>query len=458
MKDYKKLTPFKLCVLQNFPFIEEDFDALTNYELMCKIVEYLNKTINSQNMVVSNIEALNNWFNNLNVQDEINNKLDAMAESGQLAEIIAQYINLHGVLAYNTIDELKNATNIVDGSICKTLGESVYNDGKGSYFKIRTITSSDVVDNIKIFSLNISNTLIAEKIDNYYDKKVDELSRNNRYVAYIFCDNEYRQTIAYVTELLERSANAGFKESQMTIHINNDGTLVEDKAKFIQYNDIANKLNIPIKSVKFHGNYSATNYESVIIDCLNYFPDCEVVFVFNEQSQHIYQHGLSLPTLIKTAFSNVKKVGFTFAYNQAFVNNNITNSQMNSISEAYDLIGVHMYPSCSTYVDSANCTYERVLNAFNEPSFLLNWNKEIWLTESGVLPYWQMMELPENYDYSVLTDRTRTCEPQYLFFRALNNCNFAQRCKKIVPWYLESGMSDPKHELFDILHDIMLGR
>ena len=30
----KKLPPFKFFMLQNFPFIEYDFDALTNYELM----------------------------------------------------------------------------------------------------------------------------------------------------------------------------------------------------------------------------------------------------------------------------------------------------------------------------------------------------------------------------------------------------------------------------------------
>lgn len=187
MREYKKLTPFKLCVLQNFPFIEEDFDALTNYELMCKIVEYLNKTIDSQNMVVTNITELNNWFNNLDVQDEINNKLDAMAQSGQLTDIIAQYLQLAGVLAYNTKNDLKNANNIVDGSICKTLGETNYNDGKGHFYKIRTITSSDVVDDENILALNISNTLIAEKIQDYF------LNQTNERITNILKPQSYKQ-------------------------------------------------------------------------------------------------------------------------------------------------------------------------------------------------------------------------------------------------------------------------
>ena len=89
----KKLEPFKFFCLQNFPFIEEDFDALTNYELMCKIIEYLNKNIEKTNELGIQVQNLVNWFNNLDVQDEINNKLDDMAESGELERIIDLYMN-----------------------------------------------------------------------------------------------------------------------------------------------------------------------------------------------------------------------------------------------------------------------------------------------------------------------------------------------------------------------------
>ena len=169
-KKFIKLTPFKMQVLQSFPFIDEDFDAITNYELLCKVVDYLNKTVDNVNLLESDFKELydyvHDYFNNLDVQEEINNKLDDMAESGQLADIIAQYLGLAGVLGFNTLNDLKNATNIVDGSICKTLGNTTYNDGYGAFYKIRTMTSSDVVDGVNIVALNISNTLIAEKIFN----------------------------------------------------------------------------------------------------------------------------------------------------------------------------------------------------------------------------------------------------------------------------------------------------
>ena len=101
--NYKNLRPFKWFVLQNFPFIEADFDAITNWQLFCKLGEEINKIINSMNLTGEQVENLtnafnnlqnyvNNYFENLDVQDEINNKLDDMAESGELAEIINQQI------------------------------------------------------------------------------------------------------------------------------------------------------------------------------------------------------------------------------------------------------------------------------------------------------------------------------------------------------------------------------
>ena len=96
---YKEMTPFKRFILESFPWIDANFDALTNYELMGKIIEYLNDIISNENAVQSNVTALynafvdlqndvNNYFDNLDVQEEINNKLDEMAKDGSLREIL----------------------------------------------------------------------------------------------------------------------------------------------------------------------------------------------------------------------------------------------------------------------------------------------------------------------------------------------------------------------------------
>ena len=104
--DYKNLSPFKWFVLENFPFIEADFDALTEWQLFCKIGKEINKIIDSQNIVGEQAENLtnafnslsnyvNNYFENLDVQEEINNKLNEMVEDGTLETIISKYIETY---------------------------------------------------------------------------------------------------------------------------------------------------------------------------------------------------------------------------------------------------------------------------------------------------------------------------------------------------------------------------
>lgn len=93
-KDFKVLCPFKGWVLESFPYIEEDFDAITNYQLFSKVVEYLNKIRDNQLLLQESDNELVDAFNNLkayvdeylvDVSDikeaiiEINNRLDSLA-------------------------------------------------------------------------------------------------------------------------------------------------------------------------------------------------------------------------------------------------------------------------------------------------------------------------------------------------------------------------------------------
>lgn len=172
---YTNLTPFKWFVLENFPFIEADFDALTNWQLFCKLGKEMNKIINSVNASGEQVETLtnafnnlqnfvNNYFNNLDIQEEVNIKLDQMAQSGELTELLTAYLNLKCIYGFNTVEDMSKATNLVDGSFCKTYGRNTLNDGFGQFYKVRQITSSDVVDGYNIVALDVSDTLIAELI------------------------------------------------------------------------------------------------------------------------------------------------------------------------------------------------------------------------------------------------------------------------------------------------------
>lgn len=176
-----KIPHLRRFVLQNFPFIEEDFDALTDYQLICKVVEYLNTVITSQNEVIQqmiNVTAdfehleelfnqlkdyVDHYFENLDVQEEINNKLEEMAEDGTLADIVAAYIQLRGVLAYDTVADMKAATNLTNGSFAQTFGYYSYNDGGAAKYKIREVTNQDTEDDKFIIALADEN-LVAELI------------------------------------------------------------------------------------------------------------------------------------------------------------------------------------------------------------------------------------------------------------------------------------------------------
>lgn len=169
--DYKKLCPFKWFVLQNFPFIEADFDAITNWQLFCKLGEEMNKVIDKVNDSGEQVENLttafnnlydyvSNFFDNLDVQDEINNKLDEMVDDGTLQNILNNYANIERI--YNTTEEmLADYANIVENQKIKTLGYYNINDGGGAVF---TVVDSVDANNPQ---LSLDNNLYATIISNY---------------------------------------------------------------------------------------------------------------------------------------------------------------------------------------------------------------------------------------------------------------------------------------------------
>lgn len=63
------LSPFYTFAVQNFPFIEKDFDALTDYQLMCKIFKYLDDEIKKVDSkyagIYDTVAKLESDFNNL---------------------------------------------------------------------------------------------------------------------------------------------------------------------------------------------------------------------------------------------------------------------------------------------------------------------------------------------------------------------------------------------------------
>ena len=124
-------------------------------------------------------DYVHDYFDNLDVQEEINNKLDEMAESGELEQIIAQYLTLATLFCYDTASDLAGAENLTEGCSAYILGKDTYNDGKGAFYKIRELRNTDIPDGDNIITLTETSNLIAEKLPNYAINQINNVSIPN---------------------------------------------------------------------------------------------------------------------------------------------------------------------------------------------------------------------------------------------------------------------------------------
>ena len=164
--EYKNLTPFKMWLVNqintwgcsNFPFLESDFDKLTNYAMMMKLMKAINNVIANENKVEEDMTNLfnaftelqnyiNNYFDNLDVQEEINNKLDEMAESGELTNLIKNYVDPI-YQQYET--EINNQIEEFDGRLNR---QDLKIDALENNNPIPVANISDMTDTTKIYVL-----------------------------------------------------------------------------------------------------------------------------------------------------------------------------------------------------------------------------------------------------------------------------------------------------------------
>ena len=111
-------------------------DSLSYYELLCKVVNYLNDVIanvDGLNIEVDKLlgaynqlqEYVNNYFDNLAVQEEINNKLDQMAQDGTLADIINEILVYKSKEAGWNVESVKEAVTFSQGFVEKFNSEAM---------------------------------------------------------------------------------------------------------------------------------------------------------------------------------------------------------------------------------------------------------------------------------------------------------------------------------------------
>ena len=186
MKEIKGLKPFTRFLMTIGELPSSYLVSMTYEEQLLWFCNYLQNvvipTINNNGEAVEELQNkfielksyVDNYFENLDVQEEINNKLDEMAESGQLAELIAQFLDMGVLLVYDTASDLAGAENINEGSACYILGKDTYNDGKGAFYKVRELLNTDTPDGDNIITLTETDNLVAEKLPNYYINEIND--------------------------------------------------------------------------------------------------------------------------------------------------------------------------------------------------------------------------------------------------------------------------------------------
>ena len=371
-KKFFRLTPFKMQVLQSFPFIDADFDAMTNYELLCKVVEYLNITVDNVNLLNDDFVTLYNYvhdyFDNLDVQEEINNKLDDMAESGQLTDIIAQYLGLAGLLTFNTVSDMKNAENLVAGSTVKTYGFRNLNDNGGAFYKIKTIENTDIVNEMDIISLH-DNTLVAIL---QYSSEITPA----QFGAY--GDNEHDE-ITYLQRCVEIAETNKLKIVSQGNKVYNISTTLNVDTAIINFNDATitslNNINlITINSTNYYGELNHIKF-----DCTN-------------ANTGIYITNGRKKTFNNLIFENISNIGFY--YNAGY--EILLNDSHFKADGSSGTIGIYANSSDSKFnniimIDCQTAIVNKGLNFYN---FIHAWIYEQSIVENSIF-----VDLQSNRSY-----------------------------------------------------------
>ena len=316
--EYKKIdmSPFNWFVLENFPFIEEDFDAITSYQLWCKLKEFFGKVADKTDEMGVQVENLTNAFielqnyvdtyiENLDIQEEINNKLDEMVEDGTLEDILLNYSNINKI--YNTTTSMISDTNITNGMKIKTLGYSEINDGGNSEF----IITEEPLQNTFNFVLN--NGLFANIIDLKSFKQMGKFNTSINYQEFSYFINKkiidlegntFEPSVENLPIVLE---NIALKNGN--IRFENATNQVPENRETTRFNLFKLKNNVTLENLNFenintwHIILSDKKVKNINIKNCEFKNIVYSAIIFNPENENITVEKCLFDTIIYTSTS-----------------------------------------------------------------------------------------------------------------------------------------------------------
>ena len=146
---YKNRKPFEFWCQHILPVVYDE--SLSYYELLCKVISYLNNMVSDVNKLSEEYVELQNfvtyYFESAAFMETVNNKLDEFATNGTLQRLIGDYLpilyvdNVDSINTDDTIDFLTANSNV---KIIKTKGYYTPGDGGGTTFYLSDSTDASV--------------------------------------------------------------------------------------------------------------------------------------------------------------------------------------------------------------------------------------------------------------------------------------------------------------------------
>lgn len=214
----------------------------------------------------------NKSLGDLGITDAIDDAVAAEKAEREAADEAIQDELLSRAVVFNTVADMKAATNLVNGGYARTLGYHAKNDGGGATYKIRETANDDVVDEGSIIAM-AGDSLIAELIINeegisfsqfgaYTDGTHESLTTQRIQTCIDFCQDNNIQVI----------------DNGKAVYLIDDTIEVNKRLSIdLNYSIIRATTAEPIIEVDenltdddhFTGNSHHGKFEHIILDCNN---------------------------------------------------------------------------------------------------------------------------------------------------------------------------------------------
>ena len=349
MNDVEKIKPTGLFTNYVFKTIPLAFDdSMSYYEMLCGILSYLKDTImptidnnadaliEVQNLMIQLQEYVDHYFDNLDVQEEINNKLDQLVQQNYFKNLIE-----------NTIGNYKR----------------LYN---ASYGVSGWWTNSNGTKRSDRYNYNANGiTAIYQDIDDYAEIGLTEM--------------------CFVIQLQRTGDN---------FSISGGNDFLNDLISATTY---AENKGINVDTIRIMGtttntailnSTAKTSYLSIIDTILEKFSDSKYKYfnVLNElHTTIIDDYSFALNCINKIQQANKKAI-----VSIELIGRYSSNETILDLLSNVDVVGLNIYPRCLATADTLSDVaidtgVYKTISYFNKIKAL---NKPIFITETGVVDYY----------------------------------------------------------------------